>query len=134
MTGQMRAVFLWLIVAQATHSVEEYVFRLYDVLPPARFISALVSDDLARGFAIANALLVLAGVLCYVWSVRPSRPSARAVAWFWSLLELGNGLGHSAFAVARLGYFPGVATAPALLGLSGYLLWLLGRTGAHSRG
>lgn len=130
----MRAVFLWLIVAQAAHSVEEYVFRLYDVLAPARFISALVSDDLARGFAIANALLVLAGVLCYVWSVRPRRPSARAVAWFWSLLELGNGLGHSAFAVARLGYFPGVATAPALLGLSGYLLRLLGRTGTPPRG
>ena len=130
----MRAAFLWLIVAQAAHSVEESVFRLYDVLAPARFISALVSDDLGRGFAIANAVLVLAGALCYLWSVRPARPSARAVAWFWSLLELGNGIGHTAFAAARLGYFPGVATAPALLALSGYLLWQLGRTGAHSRG
>lgn len=134
MTGRMRTAFLWLIVAQAVHSVEESVCRLYDVLAPARFISALVSDDLARGFAIANTLLVLAGVLCYVWIVRADRPSARAVAWFWSLLEFGNSLSHSAFAVARLGYFPGVATAPALLGLSAYLLWLLGRTGAHWRG
>jgi hypothetical protein len=31
-----RQLFLWLIVAQAAHSVEEYQFRLYDVLAPAR--------------------------------------------------------------------------------------------------
>ena len=35
MTPRMRTAFLWLIVAQAAHSVEEYVFRLYDVLAPA---------------------------------------------------------------------------------------------------
>src|SRR5262245_10480995 len=134
MTPRMRTAFLWLIVAQAAHSIEEYVFRLYDVLAPARFISGLLSDDVARGFAIANALLVLAALTCYVVIVRPGRPSARAVLWFWSILEFGNGLSHSGLALARLGYFPGVATAPALLGISGYLLWLLSRTDAHLRG
>jgi len=33
--------FLALIVAQAAHSIEEYVFRLFEVLAPARFISGL---------------------------------------------------------------------------------------------
>jgi hypothetical protein len=134
MPARMRTAFLWLIVAQAGHSIEEVVFRLYDVFAPARFISGLLSDDLARGFAVANMLLVAAGLACYVAIVRPGRSAARGVAWFWSLLEFGNGTGHCAFALARLGYFPGVATAPALLGIAGYLLRHLGRAATHSRG
>ena len=54
MDSRSRAAFLALIIAQAAHSIEEYAFRLFDVLAPARFISGLLSDDLARGFAIAN--------------------------------------------------------------------------------
>jgi hypothetical protein len=45
----VRAGFLILILTQAAHSVEEYVFRLYDVLAPARFISGLFSADLPTG-------------------------------------------------------------------------------------
>ena len=56
-----RAAFLALIMAQAAHSIEEGVFRLFDVLAPARFISSLLSSDLAQGFAIANIGLVLFG-------------------------------------------------------------------------
>jgi hypothetical protein len=121
MDSRARTAFLALIVIQAAHSVEECVFRLYDVFAPARFVSALVSDDLARGFAIANAAIVAFGLWCYWARVRTGHPSARAFAWFWTLLEAGNGIGHSAFALARGTYFPGVATAPALLGLSLYL-------------
>jgi hypothetical protein len=130
----MRTAFLWLMVAQAAHSVEECVFRLYDVLAPARFIGGLLSDNVARGFALANAVLVLAGVFCHVAIVRPGRPAARGVAWGWSLMEFANGISHSGLALARLGYFPGVITAPALLGISGYLLSLLSRTRGESRG
>ena len=122
MNPRSRAAFLALIVAQAAHSIEEYVFRLFDVLAPARFISGLLSRDLARGFAIANIALVLFGGWCYVARVHRGLPSARGLAWFWALLELGNGLGHSAFALRRGGYFPGVATAPLLLGISAYLI------------
>jgi hypothetical protein len=122
MDSRSRAAFLALIVAQAAHSIEEYVFRLFDVLAPARFISGLLSSNLARGFAIANIALVLFGVWCYVARVHHGLPSARGLAWFWALLELGNGIGHSAFALARGGYFPGVATAPLLLGISAYLI------------
>jgi hypothetical protein len=134
MHSRARTVFLWLIVAQAAHSIEEYVFRLYDVLAPARLISSLLSDDLARGFAIANTLLVVFGLACYVVSVRPGRRSARAAAWFWSVLELGNGISHTAMAAAQQGYFPGVATAPVLLAISGYLVSLLIRPRDASQG
>jgi hypothetical protein len=33
-----RSAFLALILAQAAHSVEQYAFRLYDVLAPARYV------------------------------------------------------------------------------------------------
>jgi hypothetical protein len=122
MDSRSRVAFLALIVAQAAHSIEEYVFRLFDVLAPARFISGLFSRDLARGFAIANIALVLFGAWCYAARVRHQLPSARSLAWFWALLELGNGIGHSASALARGGHFPGVATAPFLLGISVYLI------------
>ena len=110
-----------LILAQAAHSVEEYIARLYDVFAPARFISSFVSDDRATGFAIANAALVLFGLWCYVSRVRTGRRSAAGWAWLWIVIEFGNGIGHPVLALARGGYFPGVITAPALLALSIYL-------------
>jgi hypothetical protein len=131
MSPRSRWAFLALILAQAAHSAEEYVFRLFDVFAPARFVSRLVSDDLAVGFALVNAGLVLFGFWCYAARVRPGRASAPALAWFWTVLEFANGIGHSALAWSRGGYFPGVATAPVLLGLSTYLAVTLSR-GARS--
>ncbi len=122
MDSRSRGAVLALIVVQGAHSIEECVFWLFDVFAPARFISGLFSSDLARGFAIGNAALVLFGVWCYVARVRQGLPSARRLAWFWSLLEVGNGMNHTAFALMRGGYFPGVATAPLLIGISVYLI------------
>ena len=133
MTPVSRQLFLWLIVVQAAHSVEEYLFRLYDALAPARWVSGLFTDNLALGFALANACIVLLGLWCYVARIRTSHPSARAWAWFWSALEGANGVGHLAFAAGERGYFPGAATAPALLGLSLALAISLGRTAVPKR-
>lgn len=121
MDTRSRRLFLALVLAQAAHSVEEYALRLYDVFAPARFVSGLVSDDLAAGFAAVNAALVLFGLWCYAARVRPGHPSARRYAWFWVLLEAGNGLGHPLLSLARGGYLPGTATAAALLVLSAAL-------------
>jgi hypothetical protein len=126
-------LFLWLIVAQATHSVEEYVFRLYDVLAPARWVSGLITDNLAIGFALANTCLVLLGVWCYVARVHRLHPSWRGWAWFWVTLESANGANHLAFAAGARGYFPGAATAPILLALSLALGVSLARTAAPGR-
>jgi hypothetical protein len=128
MNPESRRAFLALILAQAAHSIEEYVFRLYDVFAPARFVSRLVSNDLALGFAVANAGLVAFGLWCYVARVRANRPSGPAWAWFWTVLEFANGIGHSALALARGGYFPGVGTAPVLVGVSTYLAAKLSQT------
>lgn len=59
MSPRGRWAFLALIVAQAAHSADEYLFRLFDLFPPARFVNGLVSEDLAVAFRLVNAALVL---------------------------------------------------------------------------
>ena len=87
-------------------------------------MSELFGIDRPAGFVVANSLLILFGLWCWAAQVRPGRGAARALAWAWALIELGNGLGHIALAIAAGGYFPGLATAPLLLAAS---LWLLSR-------
>ena len=121
MNSRTRTAFLILIAVQAAHSVEEYVFRLYDVFIPARYISSFFSDDLSTGFAIVNIAIVLFGLWCYTARVRPNHPAARGLVWMWIVIEGGNGVGHVVLAVVRGGYFPGAITAPILLAISVYL-------------
>lgn len=125
-----RRAFLLLVVAQALHSVEEYAFALWEVLAPAQFISQLVSrSDPAFGFAVVNTSIVALACLSYAVPIRRNLRSALPVAWFWTLLEGLNGIGHVAFAVAAGGYFPGLFTAPLLLACSAVLAARLARTG-----
>ena len=125
--ARTQGLFLALILSQAAHSIEEYAVRLYEVFGPARFVSGLVSSNLALGFAIANAALVLLGVWCYVARVRARHPSGPSWAWFWTILEGVNGTNHLVLAASRGGYFPGAATAPLLLGLAVSLAVALSR-------
>jgi hypothetical protein len=118
MTARSRRLFLLLVLAQAAHSVEEYAFALYDRLPVARVVSGLVSSDLRMGFAVVNASFVAVGLWCWAVPVRAGWAAASVIAWIWVVVEIGNGVGHPAFALAARGYFPGVATAPILLGLA----------------
>ena len=121
MDSRTRLAFLVLVIAQAAHSVEEYVFKLYDVFGPARFVSGLVSDDLRLGFAVVNIGIVALGVWCYLARVRPAHVSALQWVWLWVIVEGANGIAHSAIALGRGEYFPGVLTAPLLLATSLYL-------------
>ena len=132
MDSRSRAAFGLLILAQAAHSVEEYAFRLFDVFGPARFVSGLFSANIARGFAVANIGVVLVGVWCYVARVRTPHPSERAYAWFWTCLELGNGVGHLVLSGVRGEYLPGAGTAPLLIAASSYLGARLMRRGRLS--
>ena len=134
MKSHWQRLFLALMLAQAAHSVEEYVFRLYEVFPPARLLSGFISANHAVGFAIGNALLVSFGAWCYVALVRRNRPAGVLWAWFWTCLEAANGAMHLLIAASRGEYFPGAATAPLLLGFAaalafgylGYRLTILG--------
>ena len=109
--------FLALIVAQAAHSSEEYVFRLYDRFAPAMWVSDSLGLPRPLGFLIANAALVLFGLWSYLAVIRPNRPLAPAFAWGWAVIEILNGLAHIVLALLAGGYFPGLATAPFLLAI-----------------
>src|SRR5262245_34223402 len=104
MSRSSRLVFLGLVLAQAAHSIEEYKMRLYDVFPPARYVSGLLSADRRVGFLIFNVSLVAFGLWCFFGPIRGAWPSARALAWAWAMLEVANGLGHMAWALAAGGY------------------------------
>jgi hypothetical protein len=120
--------FLALIAVQAVHSVEEYLGRLYEVFPPARFVSGLVSQDPRRGFIILNVMLVLFGVWCFLWPIRRRWASAVGLAWLWTVVEVANGVVHPAWSVIQGRYTPGVATAPLLLMLALLLAYQLRMT------
>lgn len=122
MSRRTTALFAGLIAAQAMHSIEEYVGRLWEVLPPARMLSGLVSDNLERGFVTINLAVVTFGVLCLVGPVRGGWRSAPTVIWWWAALETMNGIVHVGIAVWQGGYAPGVATAPLLIALGVTLL------------
>ena len=118
MKGSGRSIsfaFLVLVVAQAAHSFEEYVFRLYDRFAPAMWVSDSLGLPRPLGFLAANGALVLFGLWCYFAIIRPNRALAPAFAWGWAVVELLNGLAHIGLALAAGGYFPGLATAPFLI-------------------
>jgi hypothetical protein len=118
---RLDASFITLVGIQAAHSVEEYLGRLYEVFPPARFVSGLVSQDLQRGFIIANVVLVTFGLWCFVWPIRRRWRSAMTIGWVWVTIELVNGVVHPLWSLREFRYTPGVATAPLLFVVALYL-------------
>ena len=116
-----KRIFLLLIVFQALHSIEEYYYSLWEVLAPARYVSGLVSSDLAVGFAVINSSIMAFGIWSYVFPVRRNASYALAIVWFWILLEFANSVGHIWFVASSGSFFPGIYTAPFLLILSCYL-------------
>ncbi len=116
-----QALFGLLVLTQAAHSTEEYLFRLWEVLPPARFVASLISDNLPRGFLLGNVVLVLFAAWCYGWPVRRRWRSAPAFMWPWAIVEIVNGFVHPLWSFRMGHYTAGAATAP-LLGLLGFLL------------
>jgi hypothetical protein len=119
--ARFKVAFGALVLAQAAHSVEEYVGRLWESCPPARLLTGLISDDRAWGFVAINVSLVAFGLWCFLWPVRHGWPSALYPGWVWVTFEVINGIGHPLWTLREGGYTPGVGTAPALLALAVYL-------------
>jgi hypothetical protein len=115
---RLRTAFGALVLAQAAHSVEEYVGRLWESFPPARVVVGLVSRDPERGFLLFNGVLIGFGIWCFFWPVRRGWPSAGGLMWLWVAIELVNGVGHPLWSLGQGGYTPGVATALLLLVLA----------------
>jgi hypothetical protein len=127
MTLRFKMTFGALVLAQAAHSIEEYVGHLWESFPPARFVTGLISSDLERGFVLINVSLVAFGLWCFVWPVRHAWVIAVPLAWLWVVIEIINGIGHPLWSLREGGYTPGLATAPLLLVLALYLAFQLRR-------
>jgi len=121
MDRRIRLTFLGLVLTQIAHSVEEYVFRFYEVFPPARFLNELAPGITRPGFVVFNTLLALLGLWCFFSAVRPGTRSSRDWAWVWAVIEIFNGFAHSVWAISSRGYVPGLATAAVLFGLAALL-------------
>ena len=119
--SRVKTAFGVVVLAQAAHSTEEYVGKLWESFPPARFLTGLVSQDAERGFIVINASLVLFGIWCLAWPIRREWPSASILAWGWVVIELINGVGHPMWSLSTGGYTPGVLTALILLPAALYL-------------
>lgn len=128
--SRFKVTFAALILAQAVHSIEEYLGHLWESFPPARFLTGLVSSDHERSFILLNALLLAFGAWCFFWPVRHNWPAAIRLAWVWAVIEIINGIVHPLWSLREGGYTPGVATAPVLLVLGGYLAYQLRRAGS----
>jgi hypothetical protein len=125
---RIRVAFLALVLTQIAHSVEEYISRFYEVFPPARLLNELVPGFTRPGFVIVNTLLALFGLWCSLSHVRPASKSARDWVWIWVVIEIFNGLAHSAWAIISRGYVPGLATSPILFAFAAYLFHRLRAT------
>jgi hypothetical protein len=110
-----------LVLAQIAHSIEEYIGRLWESFPPARFLTAMVSSDREVGFIVINGALVAFGLWCLAFPVRREWPSSARFVWLWVVLETINGVGHPLWTLRQGEYTPGVLTAPLLLVISLYL-------------
>jgi len=119
--SRLQTTFGALVLAQAAHSIEEYMGRLWDSFPPARFVTGLIPPDRELAFIILNVAIVGFGVWCLVWPVRGRWPSANRLMWLWAVIETINGVGHPLWSLRQGGYTPGVITAPILLVLAVYL-------------
>jgi Protein of unknown function with HXXEE motif len=119
--ARLELAFLALVLTQMAHSLEEYRGRVYDVFPPARYVTSLVSTDRRQGFVILNVALAAFGLWCVFWPTRRQWSAAVPLAWAWVAIELVNGVGHPIWSLREGGYTPGVATAPFLLVIAIYL-------------
>lgn len=114
MHKSIRVTFLLLTLTQGLHSIEEYYGKLWDVFAPATFLCSLVSPDLRTGFLIINIGLFF--ILMLTWLATFTKNfSIRNLIWFWIIIEMINGIGHTIWALSEWSYVPGLATAPILL-------------------
>ena len=106
----------WLLgLAQAAHSIEEMIAKLYDFMWIATERLGLPRMGMtATTFAVVN-MTIIAFLLGVAPFVAARRPWAVAIAWVAAVIEVLNGSGHLAGTVVFSGYVPGAATAPLLI-------------------
>jgi len=131
MNNNIRAMFLLLIILQAIHSAEEFIFRLYERFPPMRFLYQNAPYLAKPAFAVSNASLVLIGLICFFYWVQAARKGARAVVWVWIVIESLNVVAHIVWAILISGYDPGLVTGGLFVPVLIYLCYLMSRTSSY---
>jgi len=131
MNGNIPAVFLLLIILQAIHSAEEFIFRFYERFPPMKFLYQNAPYLAKPAFAIFNALLVLMGMVCFYYWVEPARKGARRVVWVWIIIESVNVVAHLVWAVLTGGYNPGLVTGVLFVPVLIYLCYSMRRISSY---
>jgi len=110
----------WLLaLSQAAHSIEEMQTRLYDFfwIVTGRLHETFPAIAQLRMSAEAFALLnmtFIAVLLGALPAVQARKPAALVFAGVAGVIEVINGIGHTAGAIWFGRYVPGVATAPFL--------------------
>lgn len=132
MDGKIRLAFLVLIVVQALHSVEEFIFKFYEVFPPMRLLYRDAPHLARPAFIISNVVLATVGVICLLRWVWPARRGARAVVWVWLGGEALNVIAHCVWATLVRGYNPGLMTGFGFVPVVIYLSYLLRRASSHA--
>ena len=132
MNRKIRQGFLVLIAVQTLHSVEEFIFKFYEVFPPMRLLYRDAPSLAGPAFIIANVVLVMVGLICLLRWVRPARRGARVVVWAWVGGEAFNVIAHCAWAIHVRGYNPGMMTVFWFVPVVAYLSYLLRRAPAHA--
>src|SRR5687768_8144744 len=102
--SRLNGAFTALVLTQAAHSIEEYLGRLWESFPPARFVTGLISSDHEFGFIVVNTALVALGAWCALVPVRRGWRSASSWIWLWVVVETVNGAGHLAWSLSRASY------------------------------
>ena len=133
MNSKIKSGFLILVLVQGAHSIEEYIGKLWEVFPPATFLTSLLSEDHEKGFLIVNIGLFTFGILCWLFPIRGNYSAANGILWFWIILETINGIGHTVWSIIQKGYTPGVVTAPLLFIVAMYLAIITARLTRHKQ-
>ena len=127
MNSRIKTAFLVMVLLQGIHSVEEYIFKLYEVFPPMQFIYQDAPESARLAFITFNLLLFLFGLACFFYDVRPAGNGAKTVIWIWIAIQLATLAAHVIWAILIGGYNPGLATAPLFVPVVIYLIYWLRR-------
>ena len=104
-------------LVQGLHFTEELLTGFDERFPALMGLSAMPETF----FVAFNAAWLLAWIAA-VPGLRAGHAAAFFAAWFLALAGMLNGIAHPLIAAAQGGYFPGLATAPAV-GIVCWWLW-----------
>jgi len=116
-----KITFLILVLLQGLHSIEEYIGKLWDVFPLAKYLTSLFSENHRTGFLIANIGIFIIGIICWILLYSQIELFISKLLWIFIVIEIINGLGHSLWSLYQNDYTPGIITAPLLFITALYL-------------